>query len=297
MTAVQTNGITIEYKESGAREAPAILLVSGLGRQLVFWADGLIEGLVEAGFRVVRFDNRDVGLSTKLDRFGVPDTAAARAQALAGEPPEAPYLLDDMAADAIGLLDALDIARAHVVGTSMGGMIGQIMAARYPDRVTSLVSIMSSSGRPGLPAGSPEAWRVIAALPEEGDRETMIAADVESIRVLAGPGLPADETIIPRQVERAVDRNHHPPGKARQFLAIMASGSRVELLPTIAAPVLVIHGSDDPAIPAAAGEDTAATVPGAGFKLIEGMGHYLAPQFLPEIVAAITEHCQAAENG
>lgn len=297
MTAVRANGITIEYEESGAREAPTILLVNGLGVQLVYWADALIEGLVAAGFHVVRFDNRDAGLSTKLDHSGVPDMAAARAQVAAGERPEAPYLLDDMAADAIGLLDALGIARAHVVGTSMGGMIGQILAARYPDRVASLVSIMSSSGRAGLPAGSPEAWRAIAKLPEEGERETMIAAGMENIRVLAGPGLPADEAVLRRQVERAVDRNHHPPGKARQFLAIMASGSRVELLRTIAAPVLVIHGSADPAIPAAAGEDTAATVPSAGLKLIEGMGHYLAPQFLPEIVAAITEHCRAAESG
>ena len=297
MTAVEANGITIEYEESGAREAPTILLVNGLGVQLVFWADGLIEGLAAAGLHVVRFDNRDVGLSTKIDDAGLPDLAAALGQAAAGERPEAPYFLDDMAADAVGLLDALGIARAHVVGTSMGGMIGQIMAARYRDRVASLVSIMSSSGRPGLPGGTPEAWRAISKVAEEGERETLIAAGVENIRVLAGPGSPADEGVLRRQVERAVDRNHHPAGKARQFLAILASGGRVELLRTIAAPVLVIHGTADPAIPPAAGEDTAATVPGAGLKLIEGMGHYLAPQFLPELITALTEHCRAAESG
>lgn len=295
MTAVEANGITLEYEECGAATAPAILLVNGLGVQLTWWPRALIAGLAGAGYRVLRFDNRDVGLSSRIAAAGMPDLAAAQARLAAGERPEAPYLLDDMAADAAALLAALGLDQVHVVGTSMGGMIAQIMAARHAGRVKSLVSVMSSSGAPGLPQAAPEVAKALLAVPESTAREARIAHGVELIRVLAGAPGPGDRDALRRHVARNLDRADDPAGRARQYLAILASGSRLELLASIAQPTTVIHGRDDPLILLEAGRDTAARIPGARLEIIEGMGHFLAPHLAPALVAAILAHCRAAE--
>lgn len=297
MPALSANGLSIEYVEIGEPRAPAILLIMGLGMQLIAWPELLCQGLADRGFRVVRFDNRDVGHSTKINRGNAISLAAAVVRALAGGRIAAPYTLRDMAHDAIGVLDALGIERAHVVGASMGGMIGQIIAAEHPERVRSLVSIMSSSGDRKLPRGNtqvllPMLW---PHTPLFG-RERAIRRSMRVFRLIGSPGFPTSQEELRTKVERSIARSHYPPGLARQVLAIAASGSRVEMLRRIRVPTLVIHGADDPLVPVAAGEDTAEKIPGARLRVIPGMGHDLATGLVPLLVDAIAEHCQAADH-
>jgi pimeloyl-ACP methyl ester carboxylesterase len=288
------NGIQIAYDEFGDRAAPVILLIMGLGVQLTGWRESFCQRLANAGFRVLRYDNRDVGLSTKFDQAGVPNMAENFQRALRGEAINAPYTLVDMGVDAVGLLDALGIKKAHVVGASMGGMIAQIVAANHPNRVSSLVSIMSSSGRPGLPPGKPEAMIALMAPPPATDRENVIAHTMKGRRIIGSPGYPEEEAILRRQVEASFDRSYYPQGMARQFAAILQNGSRVPLLETIRVPSLVIHGMDDPLVPVEAGKDTAATIPGCELRLIPGMGHGLESPLEPIITDAVVAHCRAA---
>jgi len=296
---VQANGIEIEYAENGAKDAPVVLLIMGLGMQLIAWPDEFCKELAAHGFRVVRFDNRDVGGSTKFESrrskaFAKVALAAALARVWAGVPVQAPYTLGDMANDAIGLLDALGIKRAHTVGASMGGMIAQVIAAEHPDRARSLVSIMSSSGNPALP--HPDA-KVLQALlrPRPRDRERAIRQAMELYRLIGSPGFPTSDVELRAKVERSFDRCYYPEGFTRQFLAIQASGSRVEMLRRIRVPTLVVHGSDDPLVPVEGGRDTAAKVPAAKLRIIPGMGHDLAAGLLPILVNAISEHCKEAD--
>jgi pimeloyl-ACP methyl ester carboxylesterase len=297
MPAVAANGISIEYLETGDRDAPAILLIMGLGMQLIAWPDAFCRGLAERGFRVVRFDNRDAGHSTKMHWGNAVTLAAAVARAVAGGRVAAPYRLNDMAADGIGLMDALAIERAHIVGASMGGMIAQIIAADHPERTRSLVSIMSSSGDRRLPRGNtrallPMLWPHAPFIrPQRAVRRHM-----RILRAIGSPGFPTPDEELRGKVEASFARSYYPPGFLRQVLAIAASGSRVELLRRIQVPSLVIHGSDDPLIPAAAGEDTAAWIPDAKLKIIPGMGHDLASGLVPLLVEAIAEHCRAADD-
>ena len=270
MPIVRANGMNIAYVENGDRAAPAILLIMGLGMQLTAWPDAFCAGLADRGFRVVRFDNRDVGLSTKIRGAGKLALAAAFARAMAGWPVAAPYLLADMAADAIGLMDAIGIERAHIVGASMGGMIAQIIAAERPERAVSLTSIMSSSGNPDLPRGD---LRLIVALAWPRlvfNRERAIRQGMDFFRLIGSPGFPTSEEELRAKVERSVDRCYYPAGMARQLLAILASGSRVEMLGRIRAPTLVLHGADDPLAPVEAGKDTADHIPGARLRIIAG---------------------------
>ena len=297
MARVQANGIAIEYEEIGDRTAPAMLLVMGLGAQLTFWPDEFCQGLADAGFRVIRYDNRDVGLSQKFAEAGVPDFGATMAKAMAGEHVPAPYLLEDMAADAVGLLDTLGIDKAHVVGASMGGMISQIIAAEYPRRSASLVSIMSTSGRRDLPPGKPEALQALMSRPDNpNDREALIRHSMRVSRIIGSPGFPPDETDQYQRIARNIDRAYYPEGMARQFAAILASGSRVELLKTIRVPTLVVHGADDPLVPVEGGKDTAAHVPGAELKIVPGMGHGLEPGVVPILVQSIADYCRQRET-
>jgi pimeloyl-ACP methyl ester carboxylesterase len=291
---IKANGIEIEYETFGRKGDPALLLIMGLGAQLTLWPESLCEGLASRGFHVVRYDNRDVGLSTDFDKWGVPNIMDAFMKLMKGEKVAAPYLLDDLANDAIGLLDALDIDRAHMVGASMGGMIAQILAAKFPQRTRSLVSIMSTSGRRGLPMGKPEAVAMLSAQPEGPAREQLIAHAIKLRTVIGSPGFPADPAELRALVERNIDRRYYPAGAARQYLAVMASGDRVDLLKTVKVPTLVLHGDDDPLLPVEGGRDVASLVPGARLETFPGWGHDVPQQMVPELIESISSFCRAA---
>lgn len=270
MAFVPANGIRLAYESLGPERAPAILLIMGLGGQMTRWNDELCALLVARGYRVIRFDNRDSGLSTHFVDAPVPDLRALQR----GEPVAVPYTLDDMAADSIGLLDALDIDRAHLAGASMGGAIAQIAAARYPGRVRSLTSIMSSSGNPALPPPTPAAAAALfAPLPRQRDRESIVADSMARYATLESPAYPTERERLRRMFAAEYERNFDPRGVGRQLAAIIASGDRRPLLQTITAPAVVVHGAADQLIPAACGEDVARHIAGAELRLIPGMGH------------------------
>ena len=294
MARTKANGIEIEYETFGKKDDPALLLIMGLGAQLTLWPDSLCEGLAAKGFFVVRYDNRDVGLSTDFDKSGVPNLMDAFGKLMKGQKVDAPYLLTDMADDAIGLLDALGIDRAHMVGASMGGMIAQVIAAMYPERTRSLVSIMSTSGRMGLPMGKPEAVAMLSAQPEGPAREQLVSHAIKLRAVIGSPGFPSDPAAVRTLVERNIDRRYYPPGAARQYLAIMASGPRVDLLKTVKVPTLVLHGDDDPLLPVECGRDVASLVPGARIETYPGWGHDVPEQMVPKLVGSLTSFCKAA---
>lgn len=270
MASVAANGIRLAYESFGPERAPAILLIMGLGGQMTRWNVELCELLVGRGFRVIRFDNRDSGLSSHFDEAPVPDLRALQR----GEAVAVPYTLDDMAADSIGLLDALDIERAHLAGASMGGAIAQIAAARYPARVRSLTSIMSSSGNPDLPPPTPAAATALfAPLPRQRDRESIVADSIARYATLESPAWPTDRERLRQMFAAEYDRNFDPRGVGRQLAAIIASGDRRPLLQTITAPTVVVHGAADQLIPPACGKDVARHIAGAELRLIAGMGH------------------------
>ena len=294
MARIKANGIDVEYETFGAKNDPALLLIMGLGAQLTLWPESLCEGLASRGFFVVRYDNRDVGLSTDFGKAGIPNLMEAFARLMKGEKVDAPYLLKDMAADATGLLDALGLDRAHMVGASMGGMIAQILAATYPQRTRSMVSIMSTSGRPGLPMGKPEAVAMLSAQPPGNAREQLIAHAIKLRNVIGSPGFPADPAELRTLVERNIDRRWYPEGAARQYLAVMASGPRVDLLKTVKVPTLVLHGEDDPLLPVECGRDVASLVPGAKVETWPGWGHDLPSQMVPRLVESISKFCKTA---
>ncbi|HJW51545.1 MAG TPA: alpha/beta hydrolase [Burkholderiaceae bacterium] len=293
MPQAQANGLTFDYEDFGPPEAPCVLLIMGLGMPAALWPDAFVDGLRAAGLRVIRFDNRDCGHSTKL-HGGTPTLLpAAIARALLRLPVRAPYTLDDMADDTAALLAAIGVERAHVVGASMGGMIAQVLAARHPDRVLSLTSIMSSSGNPSprIALGSRRALRAILHRPSRTDDVDALTAHlVQVFGVIGSPGYPSDYQALHQQLRRVAQRGYHPAGTARQLLAILASGDRRKLLARIAAPTLVIHGGDDPLVPLAAGIDTAKHIRGARLKVIPGMGHDFPAALQPELAGLISAH-------
>jgi pimeloyl-ACP methyl ester carboxylesterase len=292
MTAVRANGIAIEHEESGARDAPVILLIMGLGMQLVAWPTSFCDGLAARGFRVIRFDNRDAGLSSRIRSPGRVATRAMMARTFVRLPVLPPYTLNDMAADTVGLLDQLGIAKAHVVGASMGGMIAQIVAIEHPQRVKSLTSIMSSPA-PLLPR--PKVLRALLRPPPR-DEETTIRRMIEFFRLVGGAGYPPTEAELQAKVGRAVRRSCRPDGLARQLIAIQTAPSRVRALRRVGAPTLVLHGTDDPLIPKAGGERTAANIPGVRLRIVPGMGHFLPEALVPLLAEEIAEHCRNAED-
>jgi pimeloyl-ACP methyl ester carboxylesterase len=289
MPRARANGMEIEYESFGDPEDAPLLLVMGLGAQMILWHEEFCDALADRGFHVVRFDNRDVGLSTKLDHAGLPDLMGALAAAGQGQPVEAPYRLRDMADDAAGLLDALDLESAHVVGASMGGMIAQTLAIEHPGRVRTLTSIMSTTGDPSLPQAKPEAMAVLLT-PAPTERAAAIEHGVRLWRTIGSPGFPFDENEVRALAARAFDRGPSPAGVARQLVAIVASGSRRDALAAVRAPTLVIHGAADPLIPVEAGRATAAAVPGAELVEIDGMGHDLPRLLWPTFIDAIAKH-------
>lgn len=285
MAKIAANGIEIEYDEFGAKDAPAVLMIMGLGAQLVRWPMALVDALVERGYRVIRYDNRDVGLSTKCDSAGTPNFALMAVSHILRRPIRAPYTLTDMAADAAGLLDALGIERAHIVGASMGGMIAQLFAAHWPERTLSLTSIMSTTGNPALRGASLQAMGILLRRPRGNDLEAIVAHGVKAAKVVGG-SYPEDDLLMAERYRDEIVRNHHPSGFVRQMAAILADGDRRTRLHAITAPAVVVHGADDPLVPAEGGRDTAAAIPGARLVEIPGMGHTLPPEVIPTVIAA-----------
>lgn len=296
MPRVQANGIEIEVESFGHTQDPAIVLIMGLGGQMVLWPDDFCARLAGAGYRVVRFDNRDIGLSSKLDHLGRPPLLRNGLAHTLRLPVRAPYRLDDMALDTVGVLDALGIGHAHVVGVSMGGMIAQILAAKHAPRIASLTSIMSSSGDPALPGPRLDVRLRLMKRPARLDREGLIAHGMQTWRMIGSPGYPEAGTELRRKVARQLDRNVHPQGFVRQISAIMASGSRVPLLRQLRTPALIIHGKADPLVPVAAAYDLKKHLPHARLEIVDGMGHDLPRVLLPRIESLILDHVGAVRS-
>ncbi|NVD72415.1 alpha/beta hydrolase [Duganella sp. BJB1802] len=291
MATAQANGITIAYEASGNPLDPAVLLIMGLGMQLISWPQDLVDGLVEQGYYVIRHDNRDSGLSSKFDHLKQPNLMLAYLKSLVGWKQAPAYTLNDMADDALGLLDALGIAGAHLVGASMGGMIAQIFAARHPARTLSLTSIMSSGGRRGLPGPTPAARNALMRTPASPhNRRDVVDRMVQVYRIIGSPSFPTPERQLREGIERALDRSACPAGMARQMVAVVASGDRTPLLRKIRCPAMVIHGAADPLVPLACGADTAASIADARLHVIEGMGHDLPPQLIERLLALLEHH-------
>lgn len=283
----RANGIELEYETYGDPANPTILLIMGLGAQLTLWPLAFVEALVARGYHVIRYDNRDVGLSSKLAQAGRPRLGRIIFQRMLRMQPRVPYTLTDMAADAAGLLDALKIDKAHIVGGSMGGMIAQLFAANYPQRTLSLTSIFSSTGNPALPRATKEAMNALLNRPKTDDIDALVAHGVYAAQVIGSPAYPVAPDVLEARVRETIERSSYPDGFARQMAAIIADGDRRARLKTITAPTVVIHGIADPLVPVEAGRDTAANIPGAKLVEIPGMGHNLPVELVPQLVEAI----------
>jgi pimeloyl-ACP methyl ester carboxylesterase len=283
------NGIEIAYEEFGDAADPTVLLVMGLGVQMLGWDEEFCGMLAARGFRVVRFDNRDVGRSTW---FGDGPRANAMA-AMAGDFSSASYTLTEMAADTAGLLEFLRVEAAHLVGASLGGMVAQTLAIEHPERVLSLTSMMSTTGEREVGQPHPEAIPNLLTRPP-ADREGMAEFAVGTFRVIGSPGFEADEEALRARARASFDRGFNPDGTGRQLMAVMASGDRTEALRKLDVPTLVIHGTDDALIDVSGGKATAAAIPGARLELIEGMGHDLPRALWPQLVGWIVENAAGA---
>jgi pimeloyl-ACP methyl ester carboxylesterase len=291
---VPANGIQLCYETFGDRANPPVVLIMGLAAQMIVWDDEFCTQLAARGFWVVRFDNRDIGMSTRFPKARTPRLAELMLAQATRIKFRVPYTLRDMAADTVGLVDALGIRSAHVVGASMGGFIAQELAILYPSRLRSMTSIMSSTGDPKLPGPTPRALAVLSKKVPL-DREGYVREYVHTWSVLAGDHFPFNAERTARQGAAAYDRGINPAGVARQMLAIIASGNRRKALRGVNVPTLVIHGTADPLVPHHAGRDTALTIPGARLLLIEGMGHSFPREVWPRIIDAIAEHALQQE--
>jgi pimeloyl-ACP methyl ester carboxylesterase len=288
---VRTNGIEIAYDSFGAAGAPPLILIMGFTMPMIAWDEKFCEQLALRGYRVIRFDNRDIGHSTWLEDAGVPDIGKIGMAVMQGQPVDVPYLLSDMAGDVAGLMDALKVGPAHIVGMSMGGMIAQSMAIHHPQRTRTFTSFSSSMWilDPALPQLTPEASEVmLTAIPL--DREGFIAGTLKAWRFMGGTVMPIDEPFLRERARRVFERGVSRAGLTRQMAAIMASGSRREALRSLRLPALVLHGDADPLVPVAHGIATAETIPGAKLHIVTGMGHDIPPAAWPELVEAIARH-------
>jgi len=287
-------GITLFYEDHGSPDAAVILLVMGLGAQLTLWPDELVEALVGEGFRVIRYDNRDIGLSQKMEGQRAPSPAMQVLRKKIGFPAKVPYTLKDMADDGIGLMDALGIARAHVVGASMGGMIAQLMAVHHADRLASLTSIMSTTGSGRLPQAEKHAIDALTAPLKALDEETVVAHGLNIARNIGSPGYPFDPEVQREKVLKGVRRSVYPAGLPRQLAAIIDDGDRTSRLAGVRVPTLVMHGEADPLVKLAGGEATAAAIPGARLVTFPGWGHDLPLALVDRIASEIAGHARAA---
>jgi pimeloyl-ACP methyl ester carboxylesterase len=286
---LRANGIAIEVDDQGPREGEPLLLVMGLGMQLIGWPEALVRQLVARGFRVLRFDNRDAGLSQAFDAAGVPSLLAASIRYALRLPLRAPYSLADMARDAVGVLDALAIARAHVCGASMGGMIAQRLGAEHAGRVKSLTLMMTTSGARGLPQPAGRVRRALMQRPASHAEDAVIGQLERFFAIIGSPAYPPDPLELRTRLRESVRRAYRPAGTARQLLAVAADGDRTPLLGRIIAPTHVVHGVADPLVPVGAGVDLAAKIEGATRELIDGMGHDLPSPLLPRFAESIAQ--------
>ena len=290
MPNIHANNIDIYYEENGPADGPVILLVMGLGAQMIAWPDEFIHGLVSKGYRVIHYDNRDVGMSQRMEGAKAPHLVWTMFKARIGLPVRVPYTLGDMAADGIGLLDALGIDKAHVVGASMGGM-----AANHPERTLSMTSIMSSSGKAGLPGARPDIQRqFMVKRPPDASREEAVAFGAALVSAFSFPDPARPENAHAEMTAKAFDRGYYPVGTRRQLLAIIADGSRVERLKAIKVPTLVVHGGADPLVPKEGSEDIARHIPGARLEIIDEMAHDLPPSQVGRILDLIAGHAKQA---
>ncbi len=294
---IKANGIDIEVQDSSSGPSdtrPVVLLIMGLGMQLVAWPPAVLQLLDDAGYRVICFDNRDIGLSQHFDHLGKPNLLWAGLKHRLGWRVRPPYTLQDMAADSVGVLDALGVGKAHVVGVSMGGMIAQRVALAAPERVASLTSIMSSSGARDLPQANPRLMRILFSRPENVSRDAIVAHYLRLFQAIGSPGFPTEKAELVTRIGLAVDRNYHPAGTVRQMVAIAADTTRADDLSKLNKPTLVLHGLADPLVPLAHGQDTARRIPGARFAGIEGMGHDLAQgvvdRLMPHLAPFLLAH-------
>lgn len=294
---IKVNGIEIACDEFGELDGIPLILIMGFSMQMIAWHEDFCARLAKEGFRVIRFDNRDIGHSTWLVEYGVPNIGQILQELMAGKRPAVPYLLRDMAGDVVGLMDRLGIETAHVMGMSMGGMIAQTMALEFRERLRSLISLSSSPGTqdPSLPPASPEVAAVLMT-PLPQDREGFIEASVRAWQVIGGSQMPMPEEMLVDRASRFFERGLHLPGLARQLAAIMASGSRREALREVKLPALVIHGDNDPLIPPAHAVATYEAIPGARLVMIQGMGHEVPPAAWDEIVGTVSRFIREVER-
>ncbi|MDP9879527.1 pimeloyl-ACP methyl ester carboxylesterase [Variovorax boronicumulans] len=294
---VNANGLQIEVDDTGGEGRPVILLIMGLGMQLVAWPDAFVQQLVDAGFRVVRHDNRDIGLSQGFDHLGTGNLVWETIRHRIGLKVRSAYTLQDMALDSLGVLDALGIARAHIVGASMGGMIAQRIAATAPGRTASLVSIMSSSGARGLPGPRREVGAMLMRRPRSHDEAALVAHSIKLLRLIQSPAYPQTDEQLATRLTFSMRRAYHPAGLMRQMLAIGADDDRPQVLARIQRPTLVLHGDADALVPIACGRDSAQRIPGATFIAVPGMGHDLPPEVCTILAHHIAPFAHAADAG
>ena len=301
MPNIAANTISLHYESLGNENDPPILLIMGLAVQMILWPDAFCQLLVDKGFRVIRFDNRDVGLSTHLDHLGVPNIALEYVKFMMRLPMKSAYLIDDMAADTAALIDALELKRPHVVGASMGGMIAQNLAANYPEKVASLTSIMSTTGRRSLPKPTWKTMRAIMQPPaKKGDTQGAIDRMIRVFNVISSKTYPPDPVHMRDMCARHIARANYPPGGARQLMAIAASDDRTYTVRKIKAPTLVLHGDEDQLVSPVCGMETAREIVYGGGKakisIVKGMGHDLPVPLLPQIAEEIAAHCKALQG-
>jgi len=296
MPEAVANGISIHYDDHGDPSDPVILLIMGFASQMTLWPIELVEALVDKGYRVIRHDNRDIGLSHKFHGVRTSGIPKMMLMNLFGLKPKVPYGLHDMADDSAGLLDALGIAQAHIVGASMGGMIAQHFAARHPHKAKSLTSVFSSTGHRKLPKAKKQATQALIKRPQSFEEDVLVDHGVRVARIIGSPGYPAPEERLRERIRANVRRSIYPEGVVRQLGAIVADGDRRQMLKSITAPTLVLHGEDDPLIPVAHGHDTAAHIEGAQIKTIAGWGHDLPLELVDTLASSIAAHADSVEN-